>query len=130
MVSYPVWSSILINRNPFFGLHQHHTRQQKGSSIRKIVNTHSNRRRGTESHAHYQKAEVRRKWEGPSPRPPIRIRKYLLVSISFEESILEGLCEAWRKIKLTYHWNTPIVDQNHMVKVPALKTVHTRASST
>lgn len=35
-VSYPVWSSIIIKRNPFFRLHQHH-RQQKGSSIRNLL---------------------------------------------------------------------------------------------
>lgn len=51
-------------------------------------------------------------------------------SPSLEESTLEGLCEAFRKMKLTSHWNSPIVDQNHMVQVPALKTLHTRASST
>ena len=52
---------------------------------------------------HHKQAEVRRKWEGPSPRPPIRIRTDLLVSLSLEESTFEGLGEAFRKMELTYH---------------------------
>ena len=86
--------------------YQHHTRLQKGSNIRKIVSTRSSRSRGTLTHAHHQQAEVRRKWEGQSPRPPIRIRTDLLVSLSLEESTFEGLGEAFRKIKLTYHWES------------------------
>jgi hypothetical protein len=35
----------------------------------------------------------------PSPRPPIRIRTDFLVSLSLEESTLEGLGEAFRKMK-------------------------------
>lgn len=64
--------------------YQHHTRQQKGNNIRKIVSTHSSRRRGTLTNAHHQQAEVRRKWEGPSPL-------YRLGFLGFDAYLIEGL---------------------------------------